>query len=180
VVARAGCPGGPARRRGRELSPLDQESEFARLGSELCDSVVEAVPGWIVGAVVDRYADWVRSGGASDPEVQAGIARLAEIAGRQAAAEVADPLRMMLAGDVDDQHTTPLALVRPLVAFATAVLAQAGVPSVVRDEFQVRRFPDDEYGLTPASLAALGDRVGDLAIAWGSAKAMAHRRRHQR
>ena len=40
------------------------------------------------------------------------------------------------------------------------------------------RFPDDRYGLTPASLAVLGDEVGDLALAWGATKALAHRRRH--
>ncbi len=142
--------------------------------------MIEAVPGWIARAVDGRFADWVTSGGIAEPGVESEIALLAQIAGSQAAAAVAETLRAALAADVDEQRTTPLALVRPLVAFATAVLSHAGVPAVVRDEFQMRRFPDDDYGLTPASLAVLGDRVGDLALAWGAAKALEHRRRHQR
>jgi hypothetical protein len=141
--------------------------------------VIEAVPGWIERAVTGRFADWMRSGGDSDPDSKRDITRLAQVAGRQAAAEVSGPLRAMLCSDIDDQRTTPLALVRPLVAHATEVLRRAGVPPVVRDEFQIRRFPDDVYGLTPASLAVVDERVGDLAITWGAAKAMAHRRRHR-
>jgi hypothetical protein len=87
-------------------------------------------------------------------------------------------LRALLFADIDDQRTTPLALVRPLVGFATDVLSHAGVPPVVRDEFHTLRFPDDPYGLTPASLAVLGEQVGELAIEWGAAKALVHRRRH--
>ena len=179
MAGRAGHQGGPARRRGRELNPLDQDADLTRLGSELCDSVIGAVPGWIERAVEGRFADWIRSGGDADPDLKRDIPGLAQIAGRQAAVEVSGPLRAMLRCDIDEQRTTPLALVRPLVAFATEVLRRAGVPPVVRDEFQIRRFPDDVYGLTPASLAVLDDRVGDLAITWGAAKAMAHRRRHQ-
>jgi hypothetical protein len=107
------------------------------------------------------------------------LAELARAAGLRAADSLAGPLRALVAADVDDQWTTPLALVRPVVAFATDVLEQAGVPPVVRDEFEERRFPEDLYGLTPASLAVLGEEVGDLAIAWGAAKAAAHLRRHQ-
>jgi hypothetical protein len=103
---------------------------------------------------------------------------MSEDAGEQAASAVEAQLRELLGADVDQQWTTPLALVRPLVGFATVVLAKAGVPGVKRDEFQVTRFPEDEYGLTPASLAALGEEVAGLALAWGAAKALAHRQRH--
>jgi hypothetical protein len=51
---------------------------------------------------------------------------------------------------------------------------------VVRDDFDERRFPDDLYGLTPASLAAIDPALADPARAWGAAKAMAHRARHGR
>ncbi len=178
MVARAGGSRGPARRRGRELSPLDPDSEISRLGPELAESVIEAVPGWIARSVEDRYAEWVRSGSPAAPKSQPDIERLAQAAGRQAADAVAAPLRALLCADIDDQRTTPLALVRPLVAFATGVLSDAGVPPVARDEFQELRFPDDRYGLTPASLAVLGEEVRDLALAWGAAKAFVHRRRH--
>jgi hypothetical protein len=57
-----------------------------------------------------------------------------------------------------------------------AVLAAAGIPPVERDEFLERSFPDDAYGVTPASLADLGDPdLGPLQLAWGLAKARALR-----
>jgi hypothetical protein len=193
VVARAGGQGGPARRRGRELNPLDPDpdlnpepgsepdpdSELARLGSELADSVIEALPGWIARVVEGRFAEWSATGGRA-AIARPDVAELAKAAGREAAASVAEPLRALVSAGVDDQWTTPLALVRPVVVFATEVLEKAGVPPVVRDEFQVRRFPDDLYGLTPSSLVVLGDEVGVLALAWGATKAAAHLRRHQR
>jgi hypothetical protein len=140
--------------------------------------VIDAVPGWIARIVEGRYRDWVKGRDRAEPAAPPDIDGLAQAAGRQAADSVAGPLRALLCADIDDQRTTPLALVRPLVAFATDVLSHAGVPPVVRDEFQMLRFPDDRYGLTPTSLAALGERVGEVAIAWGAAKALVHRRRH--
>ena len=192
MVARAWSPGGPPRRRGRELNPSlgpspspDPDSELSRLGIELAESVIEALPGWISRVVQGRFAEWSANldpvvtsesidAESVDADPAADIAELANAAGRQAAASVAEPLRALVSADVDDQWTTPLALVRPVVAFATGALERAGVPPVVRDEFQESRFPDDLYGLTPASLAVLGEEVGDLAIAWGAAKAAAH------
>ncbi len=161
----------------------DQDPDLVRLGSQLADCVIAAVPDWIARVIEGRFGDWTRASaavGEGDPEAQSEIERLAHDAGVQARDAVAAPLRAMLSADIDDQRTTPLALVRPLVAFATAVLSEAGVPPVVRDEFAESRFPDDEYGLTPASLAVLGDEVGEMALVWGAAKAMAHRRRHER
>jgi hypothetical protein len=69
--------------------------------------------------------------------------------------------------------------VRGAVSYPTEVLREAGVAPVPRDPFVSERFPDDPYGLTPASLQTLRPDLGELAIAWGAAKAMAHRRRHQ-
>ena len=39
-------------------------------------------------------------------------------------------------------------------------------------------FPDDDYDLAPASLADVDPDLVELGVAWGAAKAMAHRRRH--
>jgi hypothetical protein len=50
------------------------------------------------------------------------------------------------------------------------------VPPVVRDEFDVRAWPDDRYSLVPRTLADLGDPdLGPLHLAWGLAKAAALR-----
>jgi len=84
----------------------------------------------------------------------------------------------LLEADIDAQSTTPLSMVRRAVPYATRVLADAGVPAVWRDRFDQDRFPDDVYNLTPATFTDLGADVAGQAIAWGAAKAWAHRRRH--
>ena len=63
-------------------------------------------------------------------------------------------------------------MVRGGIREPTAVLADAGVPAVARDEFEERSFPDDRYGLTPRTFADLGDDdLGPLHLVWGFAKA---------
>ena len=79
----------------------------------------------------------------------------AEVAGRHAQKEVADQLAALLSGDVDEQRSTPLAVVGAAVTYPTEVLRDAQVPPVARDRFVSDRFPDDPYGLTPATLQAL-------------------------
>jgi hypothetical protein len=64
------------------------------------------------------------------------------------------------------------------VRYPTAVLLQAGVPPLERDEFDERVFPDDLYGLTPASFADIDPALVEPAVTWGAAKAWEHLRRH--
>lgn len=99
-------------------------------------------------------------------------------AAQRARDEVLPRLRTLLAADIDDQWTTPLAMVRDAVRYPSEVLAAAGVPPVQRDGFAVRAFPDDAYNLTPARLADLDPGLADAGIAWGAAKAFEHKRRH--
>ena len=74
--------------------------------------------------------------------------------------------------------STPLQIVRMLVAAPTAVLRDAGVPGVVRDAFEERAFPEDEYDLSPRTLSDLGDPdLGPQLLAWGLAKAAVLRAR---
>jgi hypothetical protein len=76
--------------------------------------------------------------------------------------------------DAAAQRSTPLAVVRSLRAEATEVLEAAGVPAVERDEFEVRSFPDDRYGIVPRSLGDLAPADDDLAallMVWGVGKA---------
>lgn len=104
--------------------------------------------------------------------------RAARQAGRDAEADVLPRLAALLGADVDDQRATPLSLVREAVAFATGALDRCQARPAARDRFLLERFPDDRYGLVPASLDALGEDVTEAGIAWGAAKALAHRRRH--
>jgi hypothetical protein len=137
----------------------------------LLDAVEAAVPGWVARCVERRLLDYR---GVADEEVMAA----AVVVGRQAQAAVASDLRALLEADIDAQATTPLSLLRRAVRYPTEVLRSAGVPPVQRDAFAESTFPDDDYDLAPASLGDVDPDLVDVGLAWGAAKAMAHRRRH--
>lgn len=132
-------------------------------GRALADGIEAALPGWVVRSV-GRFLP--------DP------GPAAEEAGRRAATDIGGAVRNLLAQDVGDQRTTPLALLRAAVAYPTAVLQAAGVPPVDRDRFAAERFPDDPYDLTPATFADIDPSLADVGLAWGAAKAFEHKRRH--
>jgi len=146
------------------------EKALAELGAELAARVSAAVPSWVLRCVDARMPRQA-------PGRAQAMARAAQ-AGRRAQQEVAARLDALLSQDVDAQRSTPLAVVREAVSWPTGVLREALVAPVPRDGFVSERFPDDPYGLTPASLGALDPSLGELAIAWGAAKAVAHRTRH--
>jgi hypothetical protein len=151
------------------------------LGRQLAERVPAAVPGWARAAVSGVLGAWRAAGspgGGKGVADEVLLAR-AEEAGRHAASAVQAELLALARLDVDAQRSTPLEIVRrTVVAGPTALLAEAGVPGVVRDRFAEEHFPDDLYGITPGSLAALDPGLAELALAWGAAKAAAHRARH--
>ena len=112
------------------------------------------------------------------PEPDRAIAEAAREAGRRAAVEVGAEVRALLAADIDEQRTTPLALLRSAVRYPTEVLRAAGVPPMDRDPIQVRLLPDDLYDLSPANFADVDPALAEPGLMWGAAKALAHRRRH--
>jgi hypothetical protein len=138
----------------------------------LADAVIAALPGWVERSVARILAAWT----GSPPD--ASVMDAARDAGRRAAVEVGAAVRTLVAADVDDQRTTPLALLRAAVRYPTDVLLGAGVPPVVRDPVQVRLLPDDLYDLSPASFADVDPALAEPGLVWGAAKALAHRRRH--
>jgi hypothetical protein len=139
---------------------------------DLADQILEAVPAWVERCVDTIYRAW--RAGPPPPEV----ADAAKRAGSAAADAIEPELRALLAADIDEQRSTPLTIVRGAVRFPTAVLAAAGVPEVVRDEVDAAMFPDDVYGLTPARFADISPSLMEPGLAWGAAKAWAHRTRH--
>ena len=160
--------------------PPGADAQLAALGAALADAVEADLAEWAARAVAGVLQAWRASEapGSAGVDVEAVVSE-ARARSALSAGEIGGELRALAATDVDRQGTTPLAVVRKAVAVPTAVLAGAGVPPVVRDRFAEERFPDDAYGLTPASLAALSPEVGALALAWGAAKAAAHRARHR-
>ena len=144
----------------------DDEARLAELAEELADGIVAALPGWVARCIAARSV-----GVTVDDAVVAA-------AGRRAAADVGPRVRCLLAADIDEQRTGPLALVRHAVAYPASVLSAAGVAPVERDADAVRLFPDDAYDLSPASFAELHPDLRGPGLEWGAAKAHVHRRRH--
>lgn len=138
----------------------------------LADAIEAALPAWVERSVARMMTAW---NGEADDAVRAAAVE----AGRRAAAEVAPQVRELLEADIDDQHTTPLSLLRAAVRYPTAVLEGAGVPPVQRDEHQERLFPDDVYDLAPATFADVDPALVDAGMAWGAAKAFEHLQRHK-
>ena len=150
----------------------DGERVLRERGRALAQAISEVIPRWVERCVRCRLED---AGRRAEPEVIAGAAD----AGERAAAEVGRAVHELLERDVDEQTTTPLSLVRAAVRFPTAVLQEAGVPPVDRDEAQEALFPNDPYDLSPASFADVDPALAEPGLEWGAAKAFAHLQRHK-
>lgn len=165
------CSLPPWRDRGVRMVFMADTADPAReYGVALADAVDAAIEGWVLAAV-ERAA-----GAAISPEMRAEAAT----AGGRARAEILPRLRELLARDVDDQTTTPLAVLRDLRRYPTEVLQTAGVAPASRDDDARARFPDDVYDIVPAAFADFGPEVAEAGLRWGAAKAFAHKARHGR
>ena len=148
-------------------NPVDDPADAERLlaiATALADAVEAALPRWVERSV-ERLAGVFF--GVVDPAVRAAAVE----AGLRAAVEVGGDVRTLLLADVDQQRRNPLALLRSAVSYPAAVLRDVGVPPVVRDDFAERAFPDDDYGLVPATWADVDPALHERGIVWGAAKA---------
>ena len=138
--------------------------------------VERAVPGWAQREVDRLLGAW----GGLEPGRRAVVLQEAGRAGAAAGRRVADELRALLSLDPQEQAATPLEIVRSAVREPTAVLAAAGVPDVVRDEFEERAWPGDRFGLVPRTMRDLDGDLAAVHFAWGMAKAEVLRIRRAR
>ncbi len=157
---------------GRSGDRIDELDPVAPYAADLIAAVGRVTAQWVVRSVVET-ADAVHPG--------AGAALVGEAArvGEQARVELVERLTELLGRDVEAQPRGPLVVLRDAVSFPTEGLRAAGIPAVDRDEVEVRAFPDDVYGLVPASFADFHPDLSDPGVAWGAAKAhviMARRR----
>jgi hypothetical protein len=143
------------------------DEQLARYAAELADGIEAALGPWVERAVRHGCA---AAGCTADDDLLAA----ARAAGERCHAEVAPAVRELLAADIDEQATTPLAVLRGAVRHPTEVLLAAGVPAPRRDEFAQRAFPEDRYGLAPASFADLDPELAEPGLRWGAAKAHVH------
>jgi len=151
----------------------DDVVALARYATALADGIEAALPGWVERRV-ERLLVAYR--GNVEPAERSAAAQ----AGLAARDDIGPRVRALLAVDIDEQRSGPLAVVRGAVAYPTAVLHAAGVPPVIRDDFAERQFPDDVYDLTPASFGDLDPSIGELGLTWGAAKAHVHMTRRRR
>lgn len=135
---------------------------------QLADAARAAVPTWLVRCVVDTAR---RRGVPSASEVMARLAEDAAVMSREWAPLVVAELDRLLATDVDAQSTNPLSVLRAAVRHPTAVLVRHGISAAPRDDFAVRNFPDDVYGLSPATWADVDESLGEPGLIWGAWKA---------
>jgi hypothetical protein len=146
---------------------------LAAYATALADGVDRAIPGWVDRTVRSVLA---AQGIAVTADVEAGI----DEAAARASADGGPQVRRLLETDVDAQRGNPLAVLRSLVPYPTAVLRAAGARPVARDEFAVRNFPDDAYDLSPAAFADVDPELHELGLVWGAAKAHVHLARRRR
>jgi hypothetical protein len=159
--------------------PEDAARALARLeetGAAIVGGVERQVPGW-VQTQVERLLDaW----GRAPAEIRVRAEAESAEGGAAATRRIVDQLRALFAVDPTRQQATPLEIVRTVYREPTAVLAAAGVPPIVRDEFDERAWPDDVYGLVPRTLGDLGEpELAPLHLAWGMAKATVIRARRR-
>lgn len=161
----------------REVDALEHQAleRLIELGEALALGVEATIPSWALGKVEAIVEAW----GGTEPDpispgVRAEILDQARAAGAVAARRVGGELRRLLRADPAEQRLTPLELLRGAHLEVTSVLANAGVPSVARDPFAARAFPEDRYAMAPRTFSDIGEgELPSLHLAWGVAKATA-------
>ena len=132
--------------------------------ADLIAAIERVVEPWLLRVAIDRY-------GAHRGEVDSRFREDAAVAARDGARWTIDRLRSTLEVDVDAQRVNPLQVLREAVRFPSAVLSRAGVPPIVRDEYDERINPDDIYGIGPAHWNDIDESLTEPGIVWGAAKA---------
>jgi len=140
------------------------DGQLSEHSQTLLDACVAAIPEWITNRI--QHVCLV-SGGVIPEIVTTKVAGVAHAT----QAQVQIDLMAVLSVDVDSQRTNPLQVLRGSTLMATALLIEAGIPQVRRDEFEVRSMPDDMFALGPLTWRDLGDDVHDAGIQWGAWKA---------
>ncbi len=138
----------------------EDDQKLAHHATTLLEAAVAAIPAWMSAAIASRA-----------PSVSVGVI---DEATERAMAAVVPQLQALLDTDIDEQRTTPLAVLRGLVPFAAEVLDEADAPTRARDADAIALHPDDHHDLTPGGFADFGEAVQTAGLTWGAAKAHVH------
>lgn len=141
---------------------------------QLLDAVAAVLPGWLERSVIRTS---IRLTGGCSQELRTAAAAMAA----RCAPSVMVSLEALLATDVDRQQSNPLSVLRGAVRYPTELLSDAGLQPVRRDEFAVRAFPHDIYGISPATWTDIDESLLEPGLIWGAwkAKTVLDRRRSQ-
>lgn len=132
--------------------------------ADLIGAIERVVESWLLRVAVDLYR---AHQGVVGPEFLESAMTAASEGGRW----TVERLRSTLEVDVDAQRVNPLQVLREAVRFPSEALRAAGVPSIVRDEYDERINPDDIYGIGPAHWNDIDESLTEPGIIWGAAKA---------
>ncbi len=88
-----------------------------------------------------------------------------------AASRALEDLSTLFSLDVVAQRTNPLDILRRSTAPITEELRRVGGTPIERDEFHVRSFPADVFGLCPATWADIDESLVEPGLEWGAFKA---------
>lgn len=143
---------------------MDRDDHPPEPAAELLATAVAVIPDWMRRVTVQAAAaggiDATLFGGSLDAMIDTESKRLGDLLGE------------LLAADVDAQRTNPLSLFRSAVAAPTDWLRSIGIPTPSPDRFVAERFPEDVYGLGPATWADIDQRLHEPGLVWGAWKAM--------
>ena len=158
------------------------ERDLSRLTGLVVMRVGIAVPDWVVRCVQRGVANGIARAGAywsMGAEESRALYRSAESVGWEAAEEVEGKASELLAV-VEDLRPAParvLGLLQDAVAYPASVLRRARVPKARRDRLAMKLYPDDDYNLTPRSLAELHPMMPELLASWEGARSAVVRER---
>ena len=146
---------------------MADDLDIETVASTLLAAAVEATPSWVARSVTEVVVN-------QRLEVDGGHDERLRDAGERAQRYIETNLGSLLETDIDHQRTTPLTIFRDAARFPVEVLHAAGAREVHRIDVDRWAFPNDPFGVTPASLADMGQAVHEAGIAWGAAKAHVH------
>lgn len=153
----------PATRGNSETSCLpDRVDEYSQ---RLFDALSDSLEPWLRRSF-DRVVD------TSNVRSRVDVGRRDEVVSEAARATL-ERLRQLFETDVLKQRHNPLQIIRSATDPVSAELRGLGAQPVERDEFQQRSFPDDDFGLCPATWVEIDESLAEVGLEWGAWKAAA-------
>lgn len=147
----------------------EDEATLRSIAAELLAGIDASLDRWIERGLNERSAG---QRGGLDAEV------IGDVVAKTRAIVMGDVERVLTA-DVDAGAGNPLAVLRDGVGPMTDALQAAGCEPATRDPFHQQAFPNDPYGLGPASFADVDEQLHELGLRWGAARAHIHLRRRR-